>query len=99
MNENSEIFNFGVKDGVRGFFTNPSRADDSFIPFSSCNILGFELGYNKNGGIDGTVVVGPVSGHCLELAYGRKKQVGIFFNKNIILVKYMPKNGSNIHGC
>lgn len=32
-NENSETFNFGVKDGVRGFFTNPSRADDSFIPF------------------------------------------------------------------
>lgn len=34
-NENSETFNFGVKDGVRGFFTNPSRADDSFIPFKS----------------------------------------------------------------
>ena len=34
-NENSESFNFGVKDGVRGFFTNPSRADDSFIPFSN----------------------------------------------------------------
>ena len=33
INENSETFNFGVKDGVRGFFTNPSRADDSFIPF------------------------------------------------------------------
>lgn len=34
-NENSETFNFGIKDGVRGFFTNPSRADDSFIPFSN----------------------------------------------------------------
>lgn len=34
-NENNETFNFGVKDGVRGFFTNPSRADDSFIPFKS----------------------------------------------------------------
>ena len=34
-NENNESFNFGVKDGVRGFYTNPSRADDSFIPFSS----------------------------------------------------------------
>lgn len=34
-NENSETFNFGVKDGVRGFFTNPLRADDSFIPFSN----------------------------------------------------------------
>ena len=34
VNENSESFNFGVKDGVRGFFTDPSRADDCFIPFS-----------------------------------------------------------------
>ena len=34
-NENSETFNFAIKDGVRGFFTNPSRADDSFIPFKS----------------------------------------------------------------
>ena len=33
-NEDSETFNFGIKDGVRGYFTNPSRADDSFIPFS-----------------------------------------------------------------
>ena len=32
-NENNETFNFGVKNGVRGFFTDPSRADDSFIPF------------------------------------------------------------------
>lgn len=32
-NENNESFNFGVKDGVRGFYTNPSRADDSFVPF------------------------------------------------------------------
>ena len=32
-NENDETFNFGIKNGVRGFFTNPSRADDSFIPF------------------------------------------------------------------
>lgn len=34
-NEDNENFVFGVKDGVRGFYTNPSRADDSFIPFSS----------------------------------------------------------------
>lgn len=34
-NTTGESFNYGVKDGVRGFFTNPSRADDSFIPFSS----------------------------------------------------------------
>lgn len=30
----SESFNFGSLNGVRGFFTNPSRADDSFVPFS-----------------------------------------------------------------
>lgn len=41
-NENSETFNFGVKDGVRGFFTNPSRADDSFIPFSTMSLLDFQ---------------------------------------------------------
>lgn len=35
QNENNESFNFGYLNGVRGFFTNPSRADDSFIPFSS----------------------------------------------------------------
>ncbi len=29
----SESFNFGSLNGVRGFFTNPSRADDSFVPF------------------------------------------------------------------
>lgn len=30
----SESFNFGSLNGVRGFFTNPSKADDSFVPFS-----------------------------------------------------------------
>ena len=34
-NENSETFNFGYLNGVRGFFTNPSRADDSFVPFNN----------------------------------------------------------------
>lgn len=34
-NENNETFNFGVLNGVRGFFTNPSRADDSFVPFKN----------------------------------------------------------------
>lgn len=31
----NESFNFGSLNGVRGFFTDPSRADDSFIPFST----------------------------------------------------------------
>lgn len=39
-NENAETFNFGVKDGVRGFYTNPSRADDCFVPFKSTKNLG-----------------------------------------------------------
>lgn len=34
-NEVAETFNYGIKDGVRGFYTNPSRADDSFIPFKN----------------------------------------------------------------
>lgn len=38
-NEDNESFNFGVKDGVRGFYTNPSRADDSFIPFSNISTI------------------------------------------------------------
>ena len=32
-----ESFNFGSLNGVRGFFTDPSKADDSFIPFKSGN--------------------------------------------------------------
>lgn len=32
-----ESFNFGSLNGVRGFFTNPSKADDSFIPFKVGN--------------------------------------------------------------
>ena len=32
-----ESFNFGSLNGVRGFFTNPSKADDSFVPFKSGN--------------------------------------------------------------
>ena len=32
-NEDNEQFIFGIKDGVRGFYTDPSKADDSFVPF------------------------------------------------------------------
>lgn len=35
VNENNETFIYGYKDGERGFFTDPLRADDSFIPFNS----------------------------------------------------------------
>ena len=47
-NENNESFNFGYKDGVRGFFTNPSRADDSFIPFKSVPTFVIAGGYRFN---------------------------------------------------
>ena len=43
QNENNESFNFGYKDGVRGFFTNPSRADDSFIPFKQLQFQGMYM--------------------------------------------------------
>lgn len=46
QNENNESFNFGYLNGVRGFFTNPSRADDCFVPFS--NIKGTLLWTNAN---------------------------------------------------
>lgn len=49
VNENNETFNYGVKDGVRGFFTDPSRADDSFIPFRS----GAEIVFYFSGIADG----------------------------------------------
>ena len=32
-----ESFNFGSLNGVRGFFTDPSKADDSFVPFKKGN--------------------------------------------------------------
>lgn len=39
LNDSSsgESFNFGSLNGVRGFFTNPSKADDSFVPFKVGN--------------------------------------------------------------
>ena len=46
-NENSETFNFGVLNGVRGFFTNPSRADDCFIPFNSIKKVNMDSLGNK----------------------------------------------------
>lgn len=60
-NENNESFNFGVKDGVRGFYTDPSRADDCFIPFSK--FMGTHLYYfgtdfeNITGGWDDTLII------------------------------------------
>ena len=39
----NESFNFGVKNGVYGFYTDPARADDSFIPFSGSGTI--KIGY------------------------------------------------------
>lgn len=47
-NENNESFNFGYLNGVRGFFTNPSRADDSFIPFSNAEL--HQIDWTSSGG-------------------------------------------------
>lgn len=46
-----ESFNYGVKDGVRGFFTNPSKADDSFVPFNKGLIIKKLRFGNSNGTI------------------------------------------------
>ena len=35
INENAETFNFGILDGKRGFFTDPLRGADSFVPFKA----------------------------------------------------------------
>ena len=41
-NATSESFNYGVKNGVRGFYTDPSRADDSFVPFKGMpKVIGY----------------------------------------------------------
>lgn len=49
-----ESFNFGSLNGVRGFFTNPSKADDSFVPFKTSygkSIENTEF-FKENGGLD-----------------------------------------------
>ena len=46
----SESFNFGSLNGVRGFFTDPSKADDSFVPFKSgANLRKVTNGYITSG--------------------------------------------------
>ena len=75
-NENNESFNFGYKDGVRGFFTNPSRADDSFIPFSSGSIKEFAIaqrGYAGNGAVYN---IGVYTINSIEVMQGNNTIVG-----------------------
>lgn len=43
-NEDNEKFIFGKKDGVRGFYTDSSKADDSFVPFKSNSIINLGTG-------------------------------------------------------
>lgn len=63
VNENNESFNFGIKDGVRGFFTDPSRADDSFVPFKGNLVLEYiELStHSTSYGIDYSTITLDVS--------------------------------------
>ena len=50
-----ESFNFGSLNGVRGFFTSPSKADDSFVPFSGGDIsLNFVQGTAKSSAVSVT---------------------------------------------
>lgn len=56
-NENNETFNFGVLNGVRGFFTDSSRADDSFIPFSSYKNMMYIDNSSKSGSATATLLV------------------------------------------
>ena len=75
-----ESFNFGSLNGVRGFFTNPSKADDSFVPFKSGTEVAIFIGaknmvsYNILILSDGTCKNAestPVMGNKMEV-YGSK---------------------------
>lgn len=59
----SESFNFGSLNGVRGFFTDPSKADDSFVPFSTkCPYI-----------VNSTIGVGHITGagHYIRVFGGK----------------------------
>ena len=54
-----ESFNFGSLNGVRGFFTDPSKADDSFVPFKSstnCTIT-LKMPWHSSYSMYGTITV------------------------------------------
>lgn len=67
-NENNESFNFGVKDGVRGFYTDPARADDSFVPFKSDSGINYVMFNTRNSTItikitkDGDGIISAATG-------------------------------------
>lgn len=64
----SESFNFGSLNGVRGFFTDPSKADDSFVPF---NHIGDMQLIKSNGESKFNNTIIPVSGKCgIIFGYG-----------------------------
>lgn len=56
-----ESFNFGSLNGVRGFFTNPSKADDSFVPFNHISDMQL-IKSNGESKFNNTII--PVSGKC-----------------------------------
>ena len=77
-NENNEKFIFGVKDGVRGFYTNPSRADDCFVPFKGDAITGFYSGYYTSAQTLGTYdITGKRNLYCMTSGYSEKNSARI----------------------
>lgn len=81
-----ESFNFGSLNGVRGFYTNPSKADDSFVPFkSSSKIIETEVNiptsYSQTATID------------ISSLYDDYKNITV---DNILLA--LPQNKIWVHG-
>lgn len=77
----SESFNYGVKDGVRGFYTSPSRADDSFIPFSNTAFLS-SYQYNGYNGHSGLM---PIKDYNNKLAVNNNNTLTMLRDVNITL--------------
>ena len=65
----SESFNFGSLNGVRGFYTNPSRADDSFIPFKSDinNAMLKDFSSGTNTSMKSNITIPSDCNHCILL--------------------------------
>lgn len=62
-----ESFNFGSLNGVRGFFTNPSKADDSFIPFKSDinNAMLKDFSSGTNTSTKANITIPSDCNHCI----------------------------------
>lgn len=87
---------------MRGFFTNPSRADDSFVPFSSgVNEIAFGWnGSNFGGGIikkDGTTLGGyvyanTINGNYISLNVSAQHKEGTIYKGSITFTALVAGN-------